>query len=225
MRNKLQLSTNELLFAQFPMKDERTKALEQTKAGNKNMIRLFLLLELLWKQDVLVAERQQGRPYDYVMLARDDTLWLDDFSLQTVIQINPDADAYILSCDAREPQMLPPEINDHGVLLKRETAGDILGQYVTTLVKQTDLNACHTSVEAWLGRERGCNSEMILKHVLKESNLSVQLVPQSALPFERAVLVEHNNGKKEYCFHKFCQSKDSPLQLPPGMKKCKDIPF
>jgi hypothetical protein len=225
MRKKLQLSNNELLFAKFPMKDERMKALDRTKAGNKNMIRLFLLLESLWKQDVLAAERQQGRRYDYVMLARDDTLWLDDLSLQRVIQTNPNADAYILSCDARDPPMLTPEINDHGILLKRATAGDILGLYVTTLVKYVDLESCHTSVEAWLGKERGCNSEMILKHVLKESNITVQLVPQAVLPFERAVLVQHDNGKQEYCFHKFCQSKTDPLKLPPGMKKCTDIPF
>ena len=225
MTKKLRLSNKELLFAQFPMKDERKKALDRTKAGNKNMIRLFLLLESLWKQDVLAAERQQGQRYDYVMLARDDTLWIDDLSLQKVIETNPNADAYILSCDAREPPLLPPELNDHGVLLKRSTAGDILGQYVTTLVKYVDLKSCHTSVEPWLGKERGCNSEMILKHVMKESNITVQLVPQSVLPFERAVLVQHDNGKQEYCFHKFCQSKADPLKLPPDMKKCTDIPF
>jgi hypothetical protein len=116
---------------------------------------------------------------------------------------------------------LPPEMNDHGVLIKRDKAA-VLAKYVTTLVN-TNLTKCHQSVQPWLGKERGCNSEMILKHVLKEHNIVVQLVPQSLLPFERSVVVQYNSGKKEYCYHKFCQSKEQPLALPPDKKKCKDI--
>jgi hypothetical protein len=218
------------IFAQFPMKDERPTALERTKAGNQNMIRLFLLLELLWKQNVQVVEQTRGYPYDYVYIARDDTLWLQDVHLRTIIDTNPTADAYILSCNARDPPLLPPEVNDHGILLKRDKA-DVLGAYVTTLV-HTNLNACHKSVERWLGKQRGCNSEMILKHVLKTHNVTVQLVPQSLLPMERAVVVDvddvqhpNNPGQHQYCFHKFCQSKEQPLALPNNIKRCADLPF
>jgi hypothetical protein len=208
------------LFAQFPMMDLRTQALERTKAGNKNMIRLFLLLELLWKEVELV-EQKRGKRYDYILLARDDTLWLDDFDLAKILATNPKADAYILSCDAREPPMMPPEINDHGVLIKRDKA-NVLGKYVSSMAN-TDLSKCHDSVTQWLGKERGCNSEMILKYILKVNNITVQLLPQSLLPFERAVVVEHNDGRKEFCFHKFCQSKHQPLRLPIDMRKCKDL--
>jgi hypothetical protein len=117
--------------------------------------------------------------------------------------------------------MLSPEINDHGVLIRRDKA-EVLAKYVTTLVN-TNLTKCHQSVEPWLGKQRGCNSEMILKHILIEHGITVQLVPQSILPFERAVVVQHNSGKREYCYHKFCQSKEQPLVLPPEIRKCKDI--
>jgi hypothetical protein len=46
---------------QFPMMDQRPQALERTKAGNKNMIRLFLLLESLWTEEVVVVEQRNGR--------------------------------------------------------------------------------------------------------------------------------------------------------------------
>lgn len=209
------------IFDQFPMMDQRPEALERTQAGNKNMIRLFLLQQLLW-QDVERAEQTRGSRYDYILLLRDDALWLENLHLDALLQTNPQADAYILSCDARTPAMLPPEINDHGMLIKRDKA-DIVGKYVSTLV-EANLQKCHDSVTKWLGKERGCNSEMILKHILKEHHVTVQLVSQSLLPFERAVVVEHaTTGRKEYCFHKYCQSKEQPLDLPPAMRKCADI--
>ncbi|KAG7354204.1 hypothetical protein IV203_003560 [Nitzschia inconspicua] len=231
LREKIKTNNNNNndMYRQFPMMDRRPQALERTHAGNRNMIRLFLLLESLW-HDVETAERIRGSRYDYILLVRDDTLWLDDFHIDRLLVHRPTPathhqkqppDAYILSCDARTPTMLPPEINDHGMLIRRDRA-EVVGKYVTTLV-QTDLQKCHRSVTQWLGKERGCNSEMILKHILKEHNIQVQLVPQSLLPFERAVVVEYKSGRNEYCFHKFCQSTEQPLTVPAGMKKCNDI--
>lgn len=226
MRTKLKrkaAGTPDTMFDVFPMKDNRPKALKRTQAGNKNMARLFLALEALWDNELIPMEKALGQRYDYVLIARDDTLWLDDLDLEKLLATNPLADAYILSCDARDPAMLSPEINDHGVLIKRNKA-EVLGKYLTTMVR-TDLEVCHKSAEQWVGNDRGCNSEMILKHVLKVHDITVQLVPQSLLPFERAVVIEHVDGKKEYCFHKFCQSKEAPLKLPPEMRRCKDISF
>jgi len=213
------------LFRQFPMMDRRQKALTRTQAGNKNMIRLFLALESLWNTEFVDFERKrEGGNYDYVLILRDDTLWLDDFDLHKVIATDPSADAYILSCDARQPQMLPPELNDHGILISRNKAS-VMGKYVSAMAS-LDLHKCHESVEEWLGKERGCNSEMILKHVLESNQIKVKLVPQSVLPFERAVLIDgESNGDDYYCYHKFCQSIDQPLELPPEIKKCKELTF
>jgi hypothetical protein len=221
------------LFQQFPMMDKRQKALTRTQAGNKNMIRLFLALESLWKTEFLSFEKtkkqqQDDQAYDYVLILRDDTLWLDDFDLQKVIDTDPTADAYILSCDGREPKMLPPEINDHGILIRREKAG-IVGEYVSAMAS-LDLKRCHESVTEWLGKERGCNSEMILKHILETNGVRVKLVPQSLLPFERAVLIDGKtrktgNGGDYHCYHKFCQSIDLPLELPSGIQRCKELTF
>ncbi len=214
------------LFKQFPMMDKRKKALTRTQAGNKNMIRLFLALESLWKTEFLDFEtkKKQGGNYDYVLILRDDTLWLDDFDLHKVIATDPTADAYILSCDGREPKMLPPELNDHGILVSRKKAA-IVGKYVSTIAK-LDLHKCHESVEEWLGKERGCNSEMILKHVLETNQVKVKLVPQSVLPFERAVVIDGESKRDDYyCYHKFCQSIDQPLELPSEIQKCKELTF
>jgi len=224
---KTSFETKDDLFRQFPMLDKRQKALKRTQAGNKNMIRLFLALESLWKKEFLEYETEKGTPYDYVLILRDDTLWLGDFDLQTVIASDPTADAYILSCDARDPKMLPPEINDHGILVKRSKAS-ILGEYVSALAT-LDLQKCHESVTEFLGKERGCNSEMILKHVLETNQVKVKLVPQSLLPFERAVLIDgksQSEGETDFfCYHKFCQSVDAPLQLPSDLQKCNELTF
>lgn len=214
------------LFQTFPMLDMRGKALKRTRSGNKNMIRLFLAQELLWKEEVLLAEKKRGNPYDYVMILRDDTMWLEDLDLQKVIDTDPSADAYILSCDARDPQMLPPEINDHGVMMKREKA-DVIGAYVTSMVN-IEMKKCHESVEFYLGPNRGCNSEMILKFILEEYGIKVKLVPQSLLPFERSVVISgerSGRGMDFYCYHKMCQSTVQPLELPSGMERCKEVTF
>jgi len=197
---------------------------------------LFLALESLWKNEFLDYEKkkqQQSKSkskYDYVLILRDDTLWLADFDLEKVIATDPTADAYILSCDGRDPKMLPPEWNDHGILIRRSKA-DIVGEYVSAMTASFDtLTECHNSVTPWLGKNRGCNSEMILKHILslEVNNIKVKLVPQSVLPFERAVLIDNNNNDDTddyYCYHKFCQSIQEPLQLPSEIRKCKDLTF
>jgi hypothetical protein len=231
--NNKALSTFDL-FQQFPMMDKRENALVRTQAGNKNMIRLFLALESLWNTE-FVAYNNNNYYYDYVLILRDDTLWLGDFDISSVIATDPTADAYILSCDGRDPKMLPPEINDHGVLI-RSSKAHILGRYVTAM-GNVDLQQCHDSVTEWLGKDRGCNSEMILRYVLEVNNIKVKLVPQSILPFERAVLIDgksgntatsntNGNGNDDfYCYHKFCQSIDQPLELPSGIQRCKELTF
>jgi len=126
--------------------------------------------------------------------------------------------------------MLPPEICDHGILIRRSKA-DVVGAYVSTMAR-LDLQECHDSVTEWLGQERGCNSEMILRHALRVHDVRVKEVPQSALPFERAVRIESGDGNDNdndtsnyYCYHKFCQSVDEPLQLPPEIQKCQELTF
>eukprot|EP00536_Pseudo-nitzschia_multiseries_P008008 jgi/Psemu1/19325/gm1.19325_g len=222
------------LFQQFPMMDLREKAITRTRAGNKNMIRLFLALESLWKTEFLDYEQQRrsrGAFYDYVLILRDDALWLGDFDLHAIIATDPAADAYVLSCDARNPKMLSPEICDHAILIKRDKA-DVVGAYVTAMASM-DLNECHVSVTEYVGKLRGCNSEMILRHVLKVHGIAVKEVPQSLLPFERAVRIEAGGGDETttdgngnyYCYHKYCQSVDQPLKLPPSIQKCKELTF
>lgn len=233
------------LFRQFPMMDKREKALGRTHAGNKNMIRMFLALESLYKTEFLSYEKTQKHQlkqlpepryyYDYVLILRDDTLWLGDFDLHKVIATDPTADAYILSCDARDPKMLSPEINDHGILIRRDRAV-FVGEYVSTMAA-LDLQECHDSVTEWVGKERGCNSEMILKYVLEKHEIKVKLVPQSLLPFERSVRIDGKSAQTGdnknggggnddfYCYHKFCQSVDEPLELPSEIQRCKELTF
>ncbi|OEU08263.1 hypothetical protein FRACYDRAFT_250051 [Fragilariopsis cylindrus CCMP1102] len=232
------------LYAHFPMKDYRPKAMVRTKAGNKNMIRLFLALESLYDTEFLHYEKKEKSTnyyYDYVLILRDDTLWLNDFDLQAVLQSDSTADAYILSCNHRQPPMLLPEMNDHGILIKRNKA-NIVGKYITSLSEypKINLNECHESVEQYMGKnngDRGCNSEMLLKFILEKNKINVKLVDQSLLPFQRSVLIHNQEKENEndndndndnddyYCYHKFCQSIENPLQLPNNIKKCKELLF
>ena len=133
----------------------------------------------------MTYENSISRKYDYVMIVRDDTLWLDDFDINKVIETNPWADAYVLSCDDRDPPMMAQEINDHGILIKRSKA-EIVGKYFSSLLN-TNLGACHKYARLVLGDKRGCNSEMILNFILMRSGLKIQKVPQSLIPFERSV--------------------------------------
>merc|ERR1719476_222696 len=161
--------------------------MKRNRNGNKNMIRLFLAQGKLWNEDVLAAEKKRGSPYDYALILRDDTMWLDDLNLEKIIATDPTADAYVLSCDARQPKLHPAEINDHGMLIRRDKA-DVIGAYMTSMV-DFEMQKCHDSVRKYFGRKRGCNSEMILKYILKDHGIKVKLVPQSLLPFERSVVI------------------------------------
>jgi len=206
----------------FPMLDLRPSASNRTAIGNNNMLQLFHALELLWDKELLPFENSIGRRYDYIMIFRDDTLWLDNFDMNALLATNPSADAYILSCDARDPPMHAQEINDHGIIIKREKA-EVVGRYFSSLLN-ADLESCHAAVKETVGVFRGCNSEMILNWILKEQDISVQFAPQSLLPFERSVNVRLESGREQLCFHKSCQSWDAPLKIPMEIADCKEIP-
>lgn len=203
----------------FPMKDLRPKAIKRTANGNRNMLNLFYGLQLLW-EDLVKAEESLGIRYDYVMILRDDTLWLQDFSMNRILENK--ADAYVLSCDARVPPMLSHEINDHAIVVTREKA-HVLGRYYTSLF-DADLEACGEAVKEDMGKQRGCNSEMILKWILKQHSIRVQEVSQSLIPFQRSVNVLRD-GNVVPCFHKYCQSQEDPLVADPSIKACKTLAF
>lgn len=212
---------NEDVDLRFPMKDLRPKAIQRTANGNRNMLNLFYGLQLLW-EDMVSTEESLGIKYDYVIILRDDTLWLQDFSLNKLLETDGNADAFVLSCDARVPRMLPQEINDHAIIVSREKA-HVLGKYYTSLF-EANLEACAQSVKEAMGTQRGCNSEMILKWILKENSIRVKEVPQSLIPFQRSVNVL-KDGHVFPCFHKYCQSQDAPLIANPSMKACKSLTF
>lgn len=212
---------NEDVDLRFPMIDLRPKAIERTANGNRNMLNLFYGLQLLW-DDMISAEATLGIKYDYVMIFRDDTLWLEDFSLNKLLEADKKADAYVLSCDARVPQMLSQEINDHAIIVVREKA-HVVGRYYNSLF-EANLEACAESVKEAMGKQRGCNSEMILKWILKEHSIQVKEVPQSLIPFQRSVNVI-KEGNVFPCFHKYCQSQEAPLIADPAIKACKTLTF
>ena len=188
-------------------------------AANRNMIKVISNQQYLWDEKLLPIEATRGR-YNYIMILGDDTYWLQDFNLTKLIATGPDADAYALSCDAREPRMHPQEMNDHGIILSREKAG-VIGRYLSSLLSM-DLQRCHDSITS-LGPLRGCNSEMLLKWMLQQNNFTVQLAPQSLIPFQRSLVVQGKDKKERYCFHKLCQSIQAPLNIPTDMLQCKDI--
>ena len=202
----------------FPTFDSRNP--NRTAAGNQNMIKLFNHQQYLWDTELRRVEKVHG-DYDYIMIIRDDALWIKDFDLTKLLESNPDADAYIQACDKRVPPMHVREVNDHGIVIKRKKA-DVVGRYLSSLAA-TDRKACDS--RSGLLPARGCNSEMLLNWILNQNGITVELVSQSLLPFERSLAVQTEDGRTQYCFHKFCQSYAAPLDIPENMKRCLTLKF
>ena len=215
----------------FPMIDLRQKTMGSTPVGNRNLLRMHCAVERLWG-DLEAAETADGGPYDYVMFLRDDTQWLEDFDLDRLLA-EGQADAYVLGCDAREPPLLPMEINDHGAVATRANAG-FFGRYFSFLLNHTDPKACQRTLPAMYKKndERGCNSEMLLSYNLARAEVRVRKVGQRIIPLQRSVHVVDTvalggvGGSRPsapphttVCFHKYCQSKLHRL-ADHGMQQC-----
>merc|ERR1739848_982720 len=111
-----------------------------------------------------------------------------------------------------------------GIIISKRSTADIFGDYYTRLF-EVDTQDCMGRLDNGVTRNgvRGCNSEMILKFVMDNEGVRVRKVHQSLIPFQRSARVKLEDGSAKYCFHKFCQSKLSPLQLTASIGSCKDI--
>ena len=158
----------------------------------------------------------------------------------TILTASSNVELFIPSCDARVPSMHPAEINDHISVVKRERA-DVYGNYFDELFR-TDMDSCAQRLDDKIrfGRSiprikgssvdedpvplRGCNSEMILRYILEQNNVTIQKVGQGKIPFQRMALVKNPETSKVHtCFHKYCQSHVDPLIIHPGIKMCKEL--
>lgn len=205
----------------FPIIDLSSEALKaMTTHANRNLLRLHYAMQSLWNQ---VLEREEGGgKYDLVMFMRDDSLWLANFSITPFLGGGP-RDVFIPGCDARKPPMMASEVNDHLIISRRGSA-DIFGGYYSTLF-DVDLDECRRNC-GLDANKRGCNSEMLLKHVLERSDVNLTEVPQGWVPFQRSAVVRMPDGTTAACFHKFCQSIAEPLDLDGvDVKRCKDLRF
>ena len=188
--------------------------------ANRNILRLFRALELLWWQ-MQSVEAAGGWLYDYAFFLRDDIWWIRNFNLSRLLLNSTAADAYVLSCDARSPPMLPSERNDHAVLLRRAHAA-VYGEYYSSLFTPR-MRACRVELSK-KPFSRGCNSEEMFKWALTGAELRVREVGQALLPFQRSAHVRTQRGVVA-CFHKFCNSFADPL--PPsslaGVPRCNSL--
>ena len=207
----------------FPIIDNRTAdTAKRTANANRNLLRMHLAIQNLWSK-ALKWEAEEGFKYDYVLFL-DDSLWLNDFDILKMTE--KEGDIFVPSCDARDPPLHPLELNDHILISTRKTAG-IFGNYYLALF-QTDVERCMDSLPTSLSSsgERGCNSEMLLKWIVDWNNVRVTKVRQSEVPFQRSANVKLSDGSITQCFHKFCQSKKSPLKVSKeykNMRKCSKI--
>ena len=195
----------------FPIVDNRSADVaKHTANANRNLLRMHLAIQNLWSR-ALKWEAEEGFKYDYVLFLRDDSLWLNDFDILKMTE--KEGDIFVPSCDARVPPLHPLELNDH-ILISTRNSADIFGNYYSNLF-QTDVKGCMDSLPVTLNRngQRGCNSEMLLKWIADEKNVTVTKVSQSEVPFQRSANVKLSDGSIMQCFHKFCQSKDLPLQF------------
>jgi hypothetical protein len=210
-------------YYRFPTLDLRPEFRRRTAVANRNIFKLYLGLQKLWEKYLLTNEQYMGVRYDYVMVVREDVMWVDDFNLEKLIASNPNADAYVPSCDIASPELSPMALCDHGIVIRRAKAA-VVGRYFQQLL-ETDLNQCHDSVAGIVPNNTGCDSGMIFKWILERNNITVQSVPQSLMPFERSMVIGFTDGGTESCIHKLCQSKVEPLQFPSNLRMCRDVPL
>lgn len=169
---------------------------------------------------LLISEAEDDMPYDYIIFLRDDALWLANFDLNKLVSLGH-ADTYLLSCDEKDPPLTKDEVNDHVIVASRNVASDF-GMYFNNLFNY-NIEKCTSSLRSRLGHLRGCNSEMILKWMIKQKNISVLNVGQQFIPFQRGARIREN-GEVTLCFHKYCQSHENRLD-DKGIKNCSDIKF
>jgi len=223
-RKALRYNPEEDPDTRFPLFDIRTEEISiRTTNANRNLLRLHLAIQNLWKS-ALKWEAEEGFKYDYVILMRDDSLWLKDFNISKFV--HEVGDIFIPQCDARDPPMDNNEVNDHILISRRDTAG-LFGDYYSTLM-ETDVKQCMDTLPKRLTNNglRGCNSEMLLKWVIEKQHVNTTKVGQGLFPFQRSANIRLPDGSNKQCFHKFCQSKGLPLILSgknKGIKKCKNI--
>ena len=208
-------------YFRFPTLDLRKRNRRKTAVSNRNLFKLYLGLQKLWEKHLITSEHYIGVHYDYVMMIREDARFLSDFNLEDLLAFNPDADAYILSCDIGESPPNAREYNDFAIVIKREKA-IVIGKYFTELIK-TQYSQCHKSVRDLVVPGTGCNSGMLFYWILQRNNITIQKVPQSLLPFERSMTLDTSSGGIQVCIHKYCQSTESPMDIPSDMKRCSDL--
>jgi len=190
--------------------------------ANRNLLKLFLGLRQLWLKHLIASETYVGVKYDYVVVLREDVTWMADFNLQKLLDTNPAADAYVLSCDMIDPPMIANEYNDYGIVIKRSKA-TLIGRFIDHLMK-TDLKGCHESVKSMVPEDVGCNGGMLMYYIMQRHNITVQRVSQSVFPIERTLNLNVDE-KDMVCLHGMCQSKEAPLKIPRNIKNCTDIKF
>jgi len=196
----------------FPTKDEWNSE-TQSRTENANRMRLFLNIKQLWSK-VIDTEKADGKRYDAFLFLRDDTMWLKGFDLNRLLAEGP-ADLHVPSCDARIPPMHVAEINDHIAAVSREKV-DMFGNYFDRLFS-AKLDECENGLDLPL---RGCNSEMILKWILRKGGIVTLEVGQDMIPFQRGANIETDSGVTQ-CFHKYCQSQTNQL-VDHNIARCND---
>jgi len=209
-------------YYRFPTLDLRPEYRRRTAVANRNLLKLFLGLRQLWLKHLIASETYVGVKYDYVVVLREDVTWMADFNLQKLLDTNPAADAYVLSCDMIDPPMIANEYNDYGIVIKRSKA-TLIGRFIDHLMK-TDLKGCHESVKSMVPEDVGCNGGMLMYYIMQRHNITVQRVSQSVFPIERTLNLNVDE-KDMVCLHGMCQSKEAPLKIPRNMKNCTDIKF
>jgi len=207
-------------YFRFPTLDLRPEFRRRTAVTNRNLFKLYLGLQKLWEKHLMASETYVGVRYDYVMILRDDVKWLADFDLLQLINTNPDADAYVLSCDQRDPPTIANEYIDYGIVVKRSKAS-VIGRYFNELLDPMT-EACHENVKPMVPPMTGCNNGMLLYHILQRKGIVVQKVPQSVFPIERTYHLKVNNTDT-LCIHNMCQSAEAPLKIPHNLQTCDRI--
>jgi hypothetical protein len=190
---------------------------EKNRIANENTLKLSRSIEMLW-EEILLVEAQEGWKYDYMIFLRDDAMWFHDFIIERPILRYPNKQAFLTACDARKPRMHPAEACDFFAMADRKSSV-VFGKHFSLFLSEPVLE-CTRPGHA----DPGCNSEMLLKWMIRRMNVSVGMLNQMVVPFQRAgYIVNKKTGNVEPCFHKHCQSIIEPMLDPIGMQSCSRV--
>jgi len=179
--------------------------------ARQNVVRMMKPLQALG-QEMEHVEAKDGK-YDYVVLVKDDAIWMKPFSLQTLLtqpveSSNPDG--YVLRCDWGVSTYSPPAetaVTEYIFVLKRSGATPFYRMHEVLVDGGLAASGRKETLQRYWDVE---NLETFAKRLADDYNVRLQRTPPYLLPMQRGGRLEVD-GEVKTCLHYFCDSSVNGL--------------